>query len=200
MRRAAPNTAAPSSRGLPEVGIVERALSLLAQAPRRRPTSAWPSAPIPPVIASRLRPDNDDEPLFPKLASYGRGRPGVTHEREWWWVIRDERGRVVGGAMVADMERGHPVAIDVAVDPVRQGEGWASRLYAELEARGIDMEGGSSASLAHCTMTPDGYRFMVARRRRSNPDAEAAIVAVAAVCPGCGVLDEHGRGVDGANT
>jgi hypothetical protein len=41
----------------------------------------------------------------------------VTQEREWWWVIRDERGRVVGGAMVGDMGRGHPVSIDVAVDP-----------------------------------------------------------------------------------
>ncbi len=55
------------------------------------------------------------------------------------------------------------------------------------------MEAGSSASLAHCTMTPDGYRFMLARRRRGNPVAEAAIVATASGCPGCGPMDDEGR-------
>lgn len=31
-----------------------------------------PIAPIPPVIAKRLIPDNPHEPLFPKLQNYGR--------------------------------------------------------------------------------------------------------------------------------
>lgn len=39
-------------------------------------------------------------------------------------MIRDERGRVVGGAMVGDMGHGHPVSIDVAVDPARRDNGW----------------------------------------------------------------------------
>jgi GNAT superfamily N-acetyltransferase len=174
------------------VGIAERALRLLGRAPRPRPTP-----PIPAAVAGRLRPDNADEPLFPKLRAYGKGKPGVTQEREWWWVIRDERGRVVGGAMVGDMGRGHPVSIDVAVDPAHQGEGWATRLYAELEARGIDMEAGSSASLAHCTMTPDGYRFMRARRGRNDPGAETAIAASARICPGCGQMDGRGDPIAG---
>jgi GNAT superfamily N-acetyltransferase len=150
-------------------------------------------APIPAEIERRLHPDNPHEPLFPKLRIYGKGRPGVTQEREEWWVIRDDRGRVVGGAMVADLGPDHPVSIDVAMDPRRQGEGWASRLYETLERRGIDMEAGSAASLAHATMTPDGYRFMRARRMKLDPDAEAKIVATANVCPGCGPMDERGR-------
>lgn len=152
-----------------------------------------PSAPVPVAIASRLHPDNADDPLFPRLKVYGTGRPGVAQERDWWWVIRDDRGRVVGGAMVADNGHDHPVSIDVAVDPSRRGEGWASRLYAELERRGIDMEAGSSASLAHGTMTPDGYLFMRARRLKLDPDAEAGIIATADICPGCGPMNEHGR-------
>lgn len=144
-------------------------------------------------MASRLIADNEDEPLFPKLKAYGRGRPGVTRERDYWWVIRDDRGRVVGGAEVADLGPGHPASIDVAVDPARRSEGWATRLYEALARNGIDVEAGSSSSLAHCTMTADGYRFMRARRLKVDPEAEAGIVANAAVCPACGPLDEHGR-------
>jgi len=99
-----------------------------------------PSAPIPAVIAARLIPDNVDEPLFPKFKGYGKGRPGVTQEREVWWVIQDERGRVVGGAVVASIGPGHPVSIDVAIDPARQGQGLGTALYAALEAAGIDMD------------------------------------------------------------
>jgi GNAT superfamily N-acetyltransferase len=156
-----------------------------------------PLGPIPPEIARRLHPDNADEPLFPKLRAYGMGRPGVTQERDEWWVIRDDRGRVAGGAMVADMGPDHPVSADVAVDPKRQNEGWASRLYEALEARGIDMEAGSVASLAHRTLTPDGYRFMRARRVRLDAHAETRIAAEANVCPGCGPMDDRGLPVHG---
>ena len=172
---------------------MERLPGWLTDRHRQEDLQPQPSAPIPPAIARRLHPDNEHEPLFPKLRAFGRGKPGVTREREWWWVIRDERGRVVGGAMVGDMGMGRPVSIDVAIDPGRQGEGWATRLYAELEARGIDMEAGSSASLAHGTMTPDGYRFMLARRRKGDPRAEDEIVATASVCPACGATDDEGR-------
>ena len=95
-----------------------------------------------PEIAHRLHPDNADDPLFPKLRAYGKGRPGVTEERESLWVIRDDRGRVVGGARVDDIGPDHPVSVDVAVDLARQAEGWASRLYAALTLRGISWRRG----------------------------------------------------------
>jgi hypothetical protein len=167
--------------------------SVLNRTPPPAESGPRPSALIPAQIARRLRPDNADEPLFPTLRRYGKGRPGVMQERQSWWVIRDERGRVVGGAMVASMGPAHPVSVDVAVDRARQGEGWAMRLYDELKEHGIDMEAASAASLAHCSMTPDGYRFMRARRERLDPVAEAKIVATANMCPSCGLMDESGR-------
>ncbi len=93
-----------------------------------------PIAPLPAVIAERLIPDNDDEPLFPKFKEYGKGKPGVTQEREDWWVLRDDRGRVLGGAIVGSIGPDHPVSIDVAIDPARQGRGFGTALYAALEA------------------------------------------------------------------
>lgn len=143
---------------------------------------------IPEQIRSRLMSDNDEEPLFPKLVRYGRGKPGVTAESDGWWVIRDARGRVVGGAMVASIGADHPVAIDVAVDPKRQQQGLGTALYKALAAAGVDVEAGSRASLAHRTMTPLGYLFMRSRRRRTDPYAESTIIASANVCPGCGPL------------
>jgi GNAT superfamily N-acetyltransferase len=167
---------------------MRRAMSVLRQALGRRPApiAERPIAPIPDVIAERLIPDNDDQPLFPQLKAYGTGKPGVTQEREAWWVIRDDRGRVVGGAMVGSIGPDHPVSIDVAIDPARQGEGLGTTLYAALEATGIDMEAGSAASLAHRTMTPLGYVFMRSRRLRQDPEAEVKIAASAHVCPACG--------------
>ena len=156
--------------------------------PTAREEVERPIDPIPEAIRSRLMSDNTDEPLFPKLARYGRGKPGVTQEDEGWWVIRDERGRAVGGAMVASIGPDHPVAMDVVVDPKRQGQGVGTALYEALAAAGIDVEAGSTASLAHRLMTPLGYVFMRSRRRRTDPNAEASIVASANVCPGCGPL------------
>jgi len=176
--------------------MLERLVSFI-RGPRDVNARPRPSAPIPPAVRRRLHADNSAEPLFPKLRAYGTGRPGVTQEREEWWVIRDDRGRVVGGAMVGYMGPNHPVSIDVAVDPRRQGEGWASRLYEALELSGFDMEAGSAASLAHTTMTPDGYLFMRARRMKMEPDGESKIAAVANVCPGCGPMDNRGRAIDG---
>jgi GNAT superfamily N-acetyltransferase len=142
---------------------------------------APPIAPIAAVIAARLIPDNGDEPLFPKLKRFGRGVPGVAQEEDEWWVIRDERGRVVGGAMVASIGPDHPVSVDVAVDPRRQAQGFGSALYAALEEAGVDVEAGSAASLAHRTITPLGYVFMRSRRLQKDPDAEANICAAAGV-------------------
>lgn len=151
--------------------------------------------PVPPEIARRLVPDNADEPLFLKLRQFGKGSPGLSQEGTTWWVIRDDRGRLVGGAKVVPIGRGHPVSLDVAVDPARQGEGWATRLYQGLTEHGIDVEAASAASLAHCSMTLDGYLFMRGRRLRTDPDAESKIVASASICPGCGPLD--GSGIKG---
>ncbi len=166
---------------------------ILGLPPRPEPLPRQSAAPIPEVVARRLRAGPDHDPLFPTLLAYGKGRPGVSKEREWWWVIRDQRGKVVGRAVVADMGPDHPVSIDVAVDPARQGEGWGSALYGELEHRGIDMEAGSAASVAHGTMSPASYRFMLARRLKVDPDAGAKVLAVATIYPGCGPIDERGE-------
>lgn len=171
------------------MAVIDRLRELLGGRRRSSTQLSRLAAPIPPEIARRLRSDNPDDPLFPKLRAYGKGTPGVIREREWWWVIRDDRGRVVGGAMVGDMGPDHPVSIDVAVDPARQGEGWATRLYEALEERGFDMEAGSAASLAHRSMTPDGYRFMRARREKRSSGAEVDIKANAHFCPGRGPMD-----------
>lgn len=169
---------------------LDRALDLLRLSLTRRPPPVVERriAPIPLAIAERLIPDNDEQPLFPQLKQYGKGKPGVTEEREEWWLIRDDRGRVVGGAMVGSMGPDHPVSVDVAVDPRRQCQGFGTALYTALEEAGFDMEAGSAASLAHRTMTPLGYAFMRSRRLRKDPGAEAQIAATAHVCPGCGPL------------
>jgi GNAT superfamily N-acetyltransferase len=147
-------------------------------------------APIPEVVAARLLRYDGDRPLYLDLLQFGDGLVGVTEEDYPYWVIRDVEGRVVGGAKVMRMPAGHPVSLDVAIAPDRQGLGWATALYDALTARGIDVEAGSSASLAHGTMTLDGYLFMRARRLRTDPDAEAQMVAEAHVCPMCGPLDK----------
>jgi hypothetical protein len=99
---------------------------------------------------------------------------------------------VVGGAKLVAIGPGHPVSIDVAVGPARQGEGWATKLFRGLAHRGIDVEAASTASLAHRSMTLDGYLFMRGRRIKTDADAEAKIVRNATTCPGCGLMDDHG--------
>jgi GNAT superfamily N-acetyltransferase len=153
---------------------------------RPAPEVERPSAPVPPVIAQRLIDGNPDQPLFLVMKKYGKGKAGVTQEREEWWVIRDDRGRIVGGAVVGPVGPNHPVSIDVGIDPKRQGQGFGTALYAALEDAGIDIEAGSAASLAHRFMTPLGYIFMRSRRLRNDPEAEARIAATAHVCPACG--------------
>lgn len=147
-----------------------------------------PDLTIPAEVRRRLIADNEAEPLFTKIRRFGRGRPGVTREEHEWWVVRDERGRVVGGVRVSDVGPDHPQALDVAVDPKRLRQGFASALYLALEQAGIDVESASAASLAHRTMTPLGYAFMLGRRLRSSPDAEAEIVGTVDRCPACGPL------------
>jgi GNAT superfamily N-acetyltransferase len=144
--------------------------------------------PIPDVVAERLVPDNDDEPLFPKFKRFGTGDPGVAQVEGDWWVIRDAHGRIVGGAIVSNVGANHPASIDVAIDPRRQGQGYGTALYAALAASGIDIEASSAASLAHRTMTRLGYIFMRSRRLRRDPDAEASICETSRDCPGCGPL------------
>jgi len=143
---------------------------------------------LPPAIAARLYPDNTLDPLWPKARAFGRGIPGVTRENHMWWVIRDDRGRVVGGVRVATIGPGHPPGLDVTVDPRRRRQGWASALYRAVEAAGVDLEAASDASLAHRAMTPLGFAFMLRRRQRTDPDALTHIALTAHACPGCGPL------------
>lgn len=94
---------------------------------------------IPAAVRERLIADNNADPLFPKFRRFGRGRPGVTREEHEWWVVGDELGRVVGGVRVSDVGSDHPPALDVAVDPKRLRQGFASSLYLALEQAGIDV-------------------------------------------------------------
>lgn len=151
-------------------------------------------APIPVAVARGLLSSDGGRPLYQDLLQFGTGPVGVVEEEYPYWVIRDTAGRLVGGAKVMRMPGEHPVSLDVAIAPDRQGEGWATALYNGLAARGIDVEAGSSASLAHGTMTRDGYLFMRARRLRTDPDAETKIIAESGICPGCGSLDDRGMG------
>ncbi len=166
---------------------------LRARLERQRRAVERPAAPIPDAVAVRLLRGEDEWPLARDLRRFKRGSEGVSREEYPFWVIRDSEGRVVGGAKVMLMSDGHPVSLDVAVLPERQGEGWATLLYEGLVAHGFDVEAGSSASLAHRTMSREGYLFMRARRLRTDRDAEAKIVASANRCPYCGPLDAQGR-------
>lgn len=147
-----------------------------------------PSITIPAEVRERLSSDNAADPLLPRLRRFGQGQPGVTHEEAEWWIVRDPRGQVVGGVRVGDVGPEHPPALDVAVDPRRLRQGFGSMLYLALEEAGIDVEAASAASLAHRTMTPLGYAFMLGRRRRSSPHAEADVVSTVDHCPACGRL------------
>lgn len=147
-----------------------------------------PSITIPTEVRERLASDNAADPLFPRLRRFGRGQPGVTHEEAESWIVRNTRGQVVGGVRVGDVGPDHPPALDVAVDPRQLRQGFGSMLYRALEEADIDVEAASAASLAHRTMTPLGYAFMLGRRRRSSPDAEADVVATVDRCPACGRL------------
>lgn len=152
------------------------------------PPLPGPKIAIPAEVRKRLASDNPADPLFPQLRRFGRGQPGVTHEEAEWWIVRDARGQVVGGVRVGDVGPDHPPALDVAVDPKQLRQGFGSMLYLALAEAGVDVEAASAASLAHRTMTPLGYAFMLGRRRRSSPDAEADVVATVDRCPACGRL------------
>ena len=93
----------------------------------------------------------------------GNGPPGATEENEAIWVVRDERGRPVGGARVV---RGPPPAIDVEIAPRYRRRGYATALYQALNAAGFDTEGASDRAVATGMMTPLGYAFMAGRRRK----------------------------------
>ncbi|MFH1104218.1 MAG: hypothetical protein V1757_04665 [Actinomycetota bacterium] len=152
---------------------------------RQQPLPA-PEIEIPQAVAARLIPDKNLCPVFPRLREFGDGEPGVTRETADCWIVRDDARRVVGGAYVRLTRDGHPPVLDVAVDPERLREGWASRLYRVLDDQGIDVEAASRAALAHRTMTAHGYAFMLGRRRRHDSSAEETIAATAHLCPKCG--------------
>lgn len=113
----------------------------------------------------------DLEPEWRQFLSYGEGRPGATEENENLWVIRDQRGRPVGGARVF---AGPPAAIDIEIAPGYRRKGYATALYEALAAAGFNTEAASDHALGAGLMTPFGYAFMIGRRRKRAslaPDA-----------------------------
>lgn len=94
---------------------------------------------------------------------YGKGSPGARAETDDIWVVRDERGRPVGGARVF---WGPPPAIDVEIAPRHRRMGYATVLYEALNAAGFDTEGASDHAVATGMMTPLGYAFLDGRRRK----------------------------------
>ena len=116
-------------------------------------------------------------PFMESLRSFGRGRPGITRETEIYWVVRDQHGRIIGGAK-AEVIDDDLVALDVEVLPEHRRRGHATRLYLAIQEAGVDVEAASDTSLSEGFMTPLGYAFQVGRRRKrrqmqDNPDRRA---------------------------
>lgn len=121
---------------------------------------------VPPEIEPHLL-RAELEPLMTTLRTFGRGRPGITRETEIYWVVRDRRGRVIGGAK-ADNSDPRAIALDVEIAPAHRRQGLATRLFQAISAAGIDVEAASDYSLEQNLMTPLGYAFQVGRRRRMS--------------------------------
>jgi GNAT superfamily N-acetyltransferase len=140
----------------------------------RRPPPPLPSEQldedfvVPPEIAPHLLRIQLD-PLMATLRTFGRGRPGITRETEIYWVVRDRRGRVIGGAK-ADANVPRAIALDVEIAPAHRRQGHASRLYEAIAATGIDVEAASDYSLEQRLMTPLGYAFQVGRRHKQQAE------------------------------
>lgn len=111
------------------------------------------------------------QPLMDSLHSLGRGRPGITRESDIYWVVRDRRGQIIGGAK-ADVVDASLVALDVEIAPDHRRRGHATALYAAISEAGIDVEAASDVSLREGLMTPLGYAFQVGRRRKRQGVAQ----------------------------
>ena len=98
-----------------------------------------------------------------EFLNYGKGPPGARAVNGAIWVVRDERGKPVGGARVF---RGPPPTIDVEIAPRYRRRGYATVLYQALDAAGFDTEGASDRAVATGMMTPLGYAFMAGRGRK----------------------------------
>jgi GNAT superfamily N-acetyltransferase len=122
-----------------------------------------PDPAFPPEIDSRLN-RRPTVPLMRELKQFGKGPTGIRRDQEYWWILRDHRGRVIGGARVITDE--NPVLIDIEVEERHRRQGHGSRLFAVVELAGYDMEAGSDHSLATGTLSPLGYAFQVGRRRQ----------------------------------
>lgn len=124
-----------------------------------------PGFDIPGEINRRLN-RRSTVPLLRELCNFGKGPPGIRRDDDYWWILRDRRGRVIGGARVITDE--DPVVIDIEVDRQHRRQGHATRLFAEIEAAGYDMESGSNHSLATGMLSPLGYAFHVGRRAKTS--------------------------------
>jgi hypothetical protein len=66
--------------------------------PRSRSTS--------PILASMFRAGSTagsvafPPPRLRELRDFGEGPPGIHREEDYWWILCDPRGRVIGGARV----------------------------------------------------------------------------------------------------
>jgi GNAT superfamily N-acetyltransferase len=132
-----------------------------AEAPAEEPDADFD---IPDEINRRLN-RRSTAPLLRELRNFGKGPPGIHRDDDYWWILRDRRGRVIGGARVITDE--DPVLIDIEVDRQHRRQGHATRLFAEIEAAGYDVESGSDHSLATGMLSPLGYAFHVARRAKT---------------------------------
>lgn len=128
------------------------------------PEEPDPDFEIPPEVNCRLL-RRSLIPLMATLASFGKGKPGITRETEVYWVLRDDRGRVIGGAMASDDPEDDP-ALDIEVVREHRRQGHGTRLVEAITAAGIDYEKGSDASLEREILTPLGYAFQVGRRAK----------------------------------
>lgn len=144
--------------------LIDRLVPTATRVRRRLPEDPDPNVTIPADIRARLlrRPLR---PFMESLWSFGRGRPGITRETDIYWVLRDRRGRIIGGAK-ADVIDEDLVALDVEVVPEHRRRGHATRLYLAIQDAGIDVEAASDTSLREGFMTPLGYAFQVGRRRK----------------------------------
>lgn len=120
---------------------------------------------------------NDLKDAWRQFTLCGDGHPGATQENEYIWVIRDHKGRPVGGARVF---AGPPPSIDVEIAPKHRRKGYATALYEALDASGFDTDGASDQALRTRMMTPLGYAFMVGRRRKRAASAGGAGEAASA--------------------
>jgi len=114
-------------------------------------------------------------PHWDELPEYYRavGEPGIRliHEKTDHVGIAayDEEHALVGVLDFSlNFKYAQPIEqVWLITRPDARRRGWATRLYKFAQSCGFDMEAASDGSLINGLLTPDGYDFMVGRRRKS---------------------------------